>query len=67
MAVWRCAIFDMQALKHSNKSMTDWAQILGINRGHVEKDFPHIWDQSHTFTTFKVNPTVLQKYISRWS
>ena len=46
MAVWRCPIFDMQALKCSNKSMTDWAQILGMNRRNVEKDLLQIWDQS---------------------
>ncbi len=46
MAVWRCPIFDMQALKYSNKSMTDWAQILGTSRRNVEKDLLQIWDQS---------------------
>ncbi len=42
MAVGRCGIFDMQALKHSSKSMSDQAQILGTDRRHMEKDLLHI-------------------------
>ncbi len=51
MAVSRCASFDMQALKHSHNNMTDSAQILDMNRGHVEKDSLHI--------TFEMNHTLL--------